>query len=171
MITYASVEKKRENMGIFGDLLQGVVIETRVRSWTGQYFYSDAIHHDYKKDPTSIIVEPLLNKLAGMNVIGIAAGLSRMALAVIHSIGHLFAALLTFKMGHVVHVAKGACEFLRGFIEAIPFIGRKFAEVYYCHGEWWIIKIYNPDTPDTLDDFARKWGCFKQNRPSAYFSC
>lgn len=155
-------------MDLAVNLLQGIVVETRAESLTGHYFYSDRMHSD---EPTSIEIQPFLNQLSTINIIGIAAGIIRMALAIIHCIGHLFATILTFNKGHLFHVAKGGCEFLRGFIEAIPFIGRIFANVYYHHGEWWIIKIYNPMRPDTLDEYANNWDSFKENRPSAYFVC
>lgn len=153
-------------MQLINDLMQGIVVETNVPALMGSWFYSDRM---YDPTPTSIEIQTPLNKLSTVKIIGIAAGITRMALAVIHSIGHLFAALITFKKGHAWHAAKGACEFLRGFIEAIPFIGRRFANFYYREGDWWIIKIYNPEKPDTLDEYADNWSSLKTNRPTAYF--
>ncbi|NGX60531.1 MAG: hypothetical protein KR126chlam3_01707 [Chlamydiae bacterium] len=150
-------------MPSIGDLCKGIVVETRTQSWTGPYFYSDKEHTgiDYYNGP-------LLNELSRVFIIGIAAGITRMALAVIHCVGHLFMAVVTLSKGHSFHVAKGGCEFLRGLIEAIPFAGRKFANLYFEHGEWWIIKIYNPDDPDSLDRYADHWKGLRKNRPTAY---
>lgn len=159
-------------MQLVNDLMRGIVIETRTWSCTGHALYSDQFHQEFDKShelPTWAGRQPFLNKLSTYDVIGILAGLSRMALAIIHSIGHLFAALFTWNKGHCMHAAKGACEFLRGSIEAIPFLGRSFAKRYYYEGEWWMIKIYNPNCPDTLDQYTNKWASLKQNRPSAYF--
>jgi len=57
---------------------------------------------------------------------------------------------------------------LRGFIESLPIAGRLFAKNYYHSGDWWMIKLYNPDHPDTLDRFANLWQDLRQNRPTAY---
>lgn len=158
------------------DVLRGVVVESRTKSWTGDLFYSDKSFprervRNEDCDPhevaTIVIHLPGLNDLSRVPVIGIAAGVTRMALAVIHTLGHTFAALVTFDKGHCYHAAKGACEFLRGSIEAIPFAGRAFSESYK-DGLWWILKIYNPDAPDSLDLHAGRWSYFKQSRPSAY---
>jgi hypothetical protein len=91
-----------------------------------------------------------------------------MALAVIHSIGHLFAAILTLDKGHCYHAGKGGCEFLRGAIEATPFLGRRFANTYYENGLWWMLKIYNPNRPDSLDRHTGKWSHLKEVRPGGY---
>ncbi len=145
------------------DLLQGIVIETTTRkSWTGDLIYSDR-RHDQDGIPTYG-----LNELATQPIIGRAGGILRMALSVIHSLGHLFMALVTWNKGHCVHAAKGACEFLRGLIEAIPFLGTKFAREYGAAGEWWIIKIYNPQAPDSLDHYTNFWRSLRENRPTAY---
>jgi len=160
-------------MGI-SDLVQGIVIETRTKPWLGNCFYSDKIHYDLfddsRVDSTLLVKEPFLNELARRPIIGIAAGIIRMALAIIHTVGHLLAALATFDKGHCYHAAKGGCEFLRGFIESLPIAGRVFSKYYYQAGEWWMIKIYNPDDTDTLDRFAGLWQNFRQNRPTAYIT-
>lgn len=162
-------------MGLVSNLLGGVVVESRTKSWTGNLFYSDRTFKnnrvmDERDDVASRIefdLQSPLNELSKVPVIGIATGVSRMALAVIHTIGHTLAALVTFDKGHCYHAAKGACEFLRGSIEAIPFAGRAFSESYK-DGLWWILKIYNPDAPDSLDLHTGRWSYFKQSRPSAY---
>ncbi len=154
-------------MPSIGDLLQGIVVETKTKSFSGAFLYSDKIHYD-EHNIVTIEHQPWLNELAKIPVIGIAAGVTRMALALIHTVGHLLAAVVTFDKGHLIHAAKGGCEFLRGFIEAIPIAGRYFANNYYRDGEWWIIKIYNPDAPDSLDRYAGNWQHFKQERPSGY---
>lgn len=149
------------------DILQGVVVETRTTSLTGPLFYSDR-KHEYYEYNTFSYPQSFLNSLSTIPVIGMLAGITRMVLAVIHTVGHLFAALITINKGHCYHALKGGCEFLRGFIEAIPLLGRKFAQDYCRSGQWWIIKIYNPDAPDSLDEYANFWNNLKQNRPSGY---
>lgn len=155
------------------ELVQGIVVETRTKTWLGSYFYSDRIYLDMERDieglPHTIInVQHPLNEMSRMTLIGISAGIIRMALSIIHSIGHLLAAIFTFDKGHLVHAAKGGCEFLRGLIEATPFVGRAFANYYGSHGYWWIIKIYNPASPDSLDRHMNHWRDFRENRPTGY---
>lgn len=153
-------------MEVAFNLLQGIVAETSTGSWSGYLLYSDPFY----RENGSIKTQPFLNKMATKNVIGIAVGIFRMALAIIHAVGHLFVALVTFNKGHVFHAAKGGCEFLKGFIEAIPFIGRAFAHIYYDNGVlWWMIKIYNPEQPDAVDKMRHEWESFREYRPSAYF--
>ena len=154
-------------MSSVSDLLKGVVVETRTQSLTGPLFYSDTTFPGADEFVTIHFQHPL-NELSTWYVVGIAAGVARMGLATIHMLGHSFAALVTFDKGHCYHVAKGACEFLRGSIEAIPVIGRLFARIYYNDGLWWMIKIYNPDAPDSLDLHASRWSHFKQARPTGY---
>lgn len=158
---------------LVSDLLRGIVVETRAESYTGSLFYSDKIiYSDYSdKDnwqQRQFITQPFLNELSKIWVIGIAAGVIRMALAAIHIVGHLFAALFTLDKGHLYHAAKGGCEFLRGFIESLPFIGRMFAQGYVQNGIWWMIKIYNPDKPDSLDLEQDRWQDFRSFRPTGY---
>ncbi len=153
-----------------GDLLRGSVVETTRKSWTGPLFYSDAKSvHDtsFTTDSPELTT---LNLLALYPIVGIAAGVLRMILATIHCIGHLLlAAFLKHNKGHLYHAAKGGCEFLRGFIEALPIAGRIFSW-YYCQnkGYWWMIKIYNPQNPDYLDSHMHNWQDFAKNRPTAY---
>lgn len=156
----------------FGDLLSGIVIETRTKSWLGPYFYSDQIYDTRDIDDPSRTwadgYQSPLNELSRVSVIGIAAGIARMALAVIHTLGHLLAAPLTLNFGHFYHAAKGGAEFLRGAIEAIPFVGRWFAGWFVVNGRWWMIKIYNPESPDSLDRASNLWRSLKELRPTGY---
>lgn len=141
-------------------LLHGMVWETKVESLTAKYLYSDFATGLGEKDST-------LNNLVKIPILGIAFGVARVALGAIHTLGHLFAALLTLKKGHLFHASKGAAEMLRGLIEAIPIFGRIFANSYnatpaydYYHEgsrSWWMIKIYNPDKPDGLDEWMSNW--------------
>jgi hypothetical protein len=156
-------------MPTISDLFQGVVVETKAKSLMGPLFYSDKSYEEsFDCYGNTFISQPWLNDLAKYPVIGIAAGVMRMALAIIHSIGHLLAALITFDKGHCFHAAKGGCEFLRGLIEAIPLVGRAFANFYSRYGNWWILKIYNPNAPDSLDHHLNLWDSIKHNRPSGY---
>lgn len=156
-------------------LLNGIVVETTVQSYTGNILYSDFSEipgSDNSKNKNS-----LLNKCAKIPFVGIAAGIVRMALGIIHTLGHLFAALVTCKKGHLYHAAKGLCEILRGSIEAIPVAGRIFANLYtpaqiqylYQPGweegrrTWWMIKMYNPEKPDGLDAYMHNWANFPRD--------
>lgn len=139
-------------------LLHGMVWETNVESFTGKYLYSDFAIGKAKKDTA-------LNNLVQIPLIGIAAGITRVALGLIHTVGHLLGALFTFKKGHLFHASKGACEILRGIIETIPVIGRLFANQYNSSEDgnarsWWMIKIYNPKKPDGLDKWMDNWSDF-----------
>jgi hypothetical protein len=144
-------------------LLHGMVIETDVESLTGNYLYSDFATGKGEKDST-------LNSMVQFPVVGIAAGVARVALGIVHTLGHLFAALLTLKKGHLFHASKGACEILRGAIETIPIIGRIFANLFNStiacddldegNRSWWMIKIYNPNKPDGLDKWMDNWSNF-----------
>jgi len=154
-------------MSSVSDLLKGIVVESRTQSWTGPLFYGDKTYLGEHEFVTMHLQHPL-NELSTWYVVGIAAGVTRMGLAAIHMVGHSFAALVTFDKGHCYHIAKGACEFLRGFIEAVPVAGRIFARSYYEDGFWWIIKIYNPDAPDSLDRHNGCWNRFRQMRPTGY---
>jgi len=146
-------------------LLHGMVFETNVKSFTGPLLYSDRVCH-YDPDKCK---NPPLNIAAEVPLIGIAAGVSRTALSVIHTIGHLSAALFTFKKGHLFHAAKGCCEGIRGVIETMPIIGRIFANLYNLDTMqynlrpsrcWWMIKIYNPEKPDSMDRMENNWRSF-----------
>ncbi len=152
------------------DLLQGIVVETKTTSLMGDFLYSDKYHPECESNrPIHIgTFGHLLNTLSSKPIIGIAVGVTRMALAAIHTVSQLFSTVVTWDKGHLVHAAKGSCEFLRGLIESIPIAGRLFANHYVKHGEWWIIKIYNPDAPDSLDNFAGRWKSFKKDRTTGY---
>ncbi|KAF3361460.1 hypothetical protein PHSC3_001834 [Chlamydiales bacterium STE3] len=143
-------------------LLHGMVMETKVESFTGKYLYSDFATGKAEKDTT-------LNTLTKVPFIGIVAGIARVALGIIHTVGHLLGALFTFDKGHLFHASKGMCEILRGFIETLPIIGRIFANS--CNSapindcgmgdrSWWMIKIYNPEKPDGLDQWMDNWSDF-----------
>ncbi len=151
------------------DLLHGIVIETHVESYTGKILYSDyARGRGGEKDS-------ILNVCTKIPFIGIGAGLVRILLGIIHSVGHLLAAIFTQKKGHLFHTAKGVCEILRGSIETVPIVGRIFANVYNNSfglppldfdnigvRSWWMIKIYNPEKPDGLDHWMHNWIEFPQ---------
>lgn len=147
-------------------LLHGMVWETDVESFTGKYLYSDFATGKAEKDCT-------LNTLVKIPFVGIAAGVARVALGIIHTVGHLLGALFTFKKGHLFHASKGACEILRGVIESLPIIGRIFANTYNFVPfydpdgvrTWWMIKIYNPNKPDGLDQWMDNWSTF----PKCYY--
>jgi hypothetical protein len=148
-------------------LLIGMVVENRTPSWTGQYLYSDFAMQDGVVQKNS-----MLNNLSQIPFVGILAGIGRMALGIIHSIGHLFAYLLKQDKGHLYHAAKGGCEILRGGIEAIPVIGRIFSWLYMIPSSdtrcWWMLKMYNPDSPDGLDRFMNQWNDWKVKAPQLY---
>lgn len=143
-------------------LLVGIVVETTVNSYTGNVLYSDYATGLGEKNS-------FLNKCAKVPIIGIVAGVLRIVLGIIHTLGHLFAALFTQKRGHLYHAAKGLCEILRGSIEALPIMGRVFANLYnsspalYSQNweeggrSWWMIKMYNPEKPDGLDKWMNLW--------------
>ncbi len=158
-------------MSLILELTRGIVVQTDTTSLLGPLFYSDRTYEMFENSLTGEREEahPLLNQLSRVSVLGRGAGIIRMVLAVIHSVGHLIAALITFNKGHCFHAAKGGCEFLRGLIESIPFLGYNFADEYCTDGLWWMIKIYNPERPDGLDIAQGKWVHFKEARgPGAY---
>lgn len=157
------------------DLLAGIVVQTRTPTILGDLFYSDRIFlaHAYDEgglDHAKPIYrsETVLNSWAKIPILGRLAGITRMALAVIHTVGHLLCAVFTLSKGHCFHAAKGACEFLRGAIETIPIVGLFFADIYSETGLWWMIKIYNPAQPDTLDREMGLWQGFRQARQTGY---
>lgn len=154
-----------------------IIMETDVGSITGKYLYSDYGHqksYDSEDNLQEIkIHESKLNKFAKIPLIGRMAGIMRIALGAIHIIAHLFAAIVTFKKGHLFHVSKGMCEILRGVIETIPIIGCLFAiyfvpdfepsqsskqkqQMYISYNSF-IIKIYHPHKKDLLDDIVGDW--------------
>ncbi|KKK67694.1 hypothetical protein LCGC14_2951500 [marine sediment metagenome] len=150
----------------FSDLLQGIVIETKLPSWSGKILYSDTEHDLLGR----LQVEYSdLDHIASVPIVGVVAGITRVALAVLHMVNHTFALIFTLDSRHCIHLAKGGCEFLKGLIQSIPIAGHLFTRSWMKNkGEWWIIKIYNPNDSDTLDAHANFWRQLKQNRPNAY---
>jgi hypothetical protein len=137
-----------------------VVVETTIESWTGPFLYSDYSTENGQADyPRFYAQDSLLNKAVRLPFVGIFAGITRVALGIIHSFGHLIAASLTFKKGHLFHALKGGCETVRGLIEFLPIIGRLFAYSMSTFsleedGEgrrWWMMKIFNPRKIDGID--------------------
>jgi hypothetical protein len=144
--------------------LSRYIVETDVNSWTGPYLYSDFAYQQNQQNVPSVVMDSTLNKWARQPIIGIIAGIARMALAIIHTIGHLLAAGVTLQQGHLYHALKGCCEFLRGVIEATPIVGRVFSHYYSsipangnAERSWWIMKIFNPQHPDALDQIMHAW--------------
>lgn len=146
-------------------LLHGMVWETNVESLTGKYLYSDFASGLRAEKNT------ILNSLTQVPFVGIVAGVARVTLGIIHTLGHLLGALFTLKKGHLFHAAKGTCEILRGMIETIPIAGRIFANLYIpsmcsCSENsyrcWWMIKIYNAEKPDGLDAWMNNWEMFPE---------
>lgn len=137
-----------------------MILRTNCDAWTGNIIYSDSSF--YTGDHWGEISEerrPALNHLAAVPVVGILAGGIRIALAIIHILGHSLAALVLWDRGHLPHVIKGGAELVRGVIEVIPVIGRLFSWVYDAqepwighncgmHNEWqhtfFLVKIYVP---------------------------
>jgi hypothetical protein len=161
-----SLPKKEEQMAVSA-LLVGVVVENRTPSCTGSYLYSDFVRKDGIIQKNS-----LLNNLSQIPFVGILAGIARIALGIIHTLGHLLTYLIEQDRGHLYHAAKGGCEILRGGIEAIPLIGRIFAWAFMAPFKdircWWMLKMYNPDSPDGLDCYMEKWDHWKRDNPQLY---
>lgn len=154
-----------------------VILTTTRESITGPFLYSDYYGEEiFDRGQKNIYQTTFLNEFACLPVVGRLAGLIRMALAVIHIIGHCFAMLGTLDKGHLFHAAKGACEFARGAIEIIPIIGFIFSMnttsiypldfrsicYYDCDldrdpkttGFFFLIKIYNPRHADLVDRYC-----------------
>ena len=149
---------------IVSGLLRGMVVETNTGSFTGKYLYSDFAHYPAGIGEINTSKDSKLNRLAKIPFVGIVAGVARVGLGAIHTVGHLFAALFTLKKGHLFHASKGLCEMLRGTFEAIPIAGRIFTNIYSSAPDpyigtcsWWMIKIYNPEKPDGLDRWMNNW--------------
>ena len=196
---------------LVSNLLRGMVVQTDKESWTGKYIYSDFYYEAVRdevfwRSPTSdtsyyrqmedsghvihydmlglaaICQNSTLNEMAKIPILGIAAGVIRSALSVIHILAHLFVAFAKRERGHVYHALKGGCEFIRGIIESLPIIGRIFSYIYckkisyffsstmreFKTHSWWILKIYNPNKPDLLDRYANNWQYFRNTRPNAF---
>ncbi len=111
-------------------------LTSKTTSWTGPYLYQPNATQ-LVKDAQQGFDKAIFNKgnilAVGAQVpcIGSLAGVTRMALAVIHCIGHLVAAAMTCDSGHLYHTLRGTISFAQGAIESIPFIGRIFAIVHF----------------------------------------
>jgi hypothetical protein len=148
-------------------------VASSCNSWTGKYLYSDSIVQmncecglTNPYDDTGV---SSLNKLVRTPIVGRLAGISRIALAIIHIIGHTLAGIITQNRDHFIHVAKGCLELVRAAIESTPILGLIFSikydghfeffpshgsrSVYFddfhtCNSEehvrFWIMKIYHP---------------------------
>lgn len=135
--------------------IYGIVVESNTKSWTGPYLYSD-----YAVLGGVIRKNTKLNELVKNPVLGNFAGIARIALGIIHTIGHLFAFLFSFNRGHLFHSLKGICEIVRGVIETIPIVGQLFSYRLmpeFDGSSWWLIKIYNPMNLDGLDIVRHYW--------------
>ncbi|NDB84622.1 MAG: hypothetical protein EB127_18250 [Alphaproteobacteria bacterium] len=158
------------------------VYTTRVTSFTGPWLYSDWGYRidDFQQKEKQ---DTKLNRFARIPMVGIVAGIVRIALGVIHTIGHLLAALVNLDKGHLLHAGKGGCELLRGIIESIPIIGRIFANAYspdidmyyasskdqrYCHSLW-LMKIKDPQNLDIVDYSLQKNDQNRVNNSSREF--
>jgi len=150
-------------------LLAGIVVESKVPSAIGEYLYSDfAIQNGI------VLKNCALNNLAQIPFLGFVAGVARIALATIHTVGHLigYASTNLREIGHLYHAGKGVSEAIRGVIEAIPVVGLLFAWIYNPPirdgRSWWMIKMYNPDKPDGLDRYMQGWHNWKNDVPQLY---
>lgn len=138
-----------------GSYVNDNIVTTEVESFTGPYLYSDYACIETQNGEQ--VQTTTLNELSKKPVIGILAGITRVAFAIIHSAIHLVQALFTQEKGHLYHAAKGGCEIVRGLIDSIPILGRfiaanKYSPISgYATGNWTIMKIYNPAKPDLLD--------------------
>lgn len=100
---------------------------TTTKSLTGNILYSDAHACDKQCEKSKM---PILNTLAEVPIFGRLIAIARIALSIIHVIGHITAALVYWNICHLYHVIKGLAEFLRGLIEIIPLIGMIFSLLY-----------------------------------------
>lgn len=161
-------------VSIFSNLANGIVVENTLHSWTGDLLYSDTGYDQFQ----SIYPQnSVLDHLASKPFIGILGGIIRVALAAFHILVHTLSLIFTFDFRHFMHIAKGGCELLKGIIQSIPIIGHWFSHswLHEWKGAWWMIKIYNPNKPDSLDEYSRNfdphqdyWNALKTSRPSAY---
>ena len=158
-----------------------VNLETTCTSWTGKFLYSDTYEYagnpyDRTDDDKDKRVLPALNIFEAIPFVGVAGGLVRMALAIIHMIGHAIAACVCWNKGHLYHAAKGGTELLRGFIAAIPLFGVKFVweqdGIWKCpptrnssyeHKNAFLIRIKNPNQVGRIDE------CLEARRDVARF--
>lgn len=108
-------------------------LTANTNSCLGPYIYAPDYSEQMQKGFADVIFHKgnLLAVGAQIPLIGSLAGITRMALAVIHSVGHLFAAGVRCEIGHLYHTLRGGCAFFQGLIESIPFFGRIFAIVHF----------------------------------------
>ncbi len=130
------------------------ILETSVSSKTGPYLYSDWSWHD-----TDMMGDTCLNTFCQIPFIGSLGGICRIVLAIIHTINHLFMAMVTLEKGHLFHAAKGVCELLHGCIETIPIIGQIFDCCFSCDQRnptapyssgYFILSISDPEHPSWI---------------------
>lgn len=148
------------------------VFQTTCSSITGKVLYSDTYVSRYFEEDTIEDI-PLLNRVTAIPVIGHLGALLRIVLSILHMIGHSLAAVIFRDSGHLAHVAKGGAELLRGIIEFIPIGGRIFVWGYDTRdcstglvpqyfkvevGRYFLIKIYNPNEPDRVDQYLTRKG-------------
>jgi hypothetical protein len=160
----------------------GLIFETKCLSFTGYFIYSDTyavVPSKQKTDAPTEMMIPVLNQWAAIPILGILAGITRVALAAIHILGHLLATLVYRNKGHLMHAAKGVAELLRGAIEAVPFLGRGFVWLFDAPGinrfrayrknneplvcfAFFLIKIRNPRHLDYVDHAMLGRSSYKQ---------
>ena len=110
------------------------IINTNTVSWTGSILYSDAHEVNANREGYStkrVVKQSFLNNWAMVPVLGIGAGAFRVVLAIIHTLGHLAAAVIQQNLEHTSHAMKGCAELLRGLIEMVPIAGRVFSWKQY----------------------------------------
>lgn len=145
--------------------------QCRTESFTGRLLYSDYYAEVESHDSVGRIT--FLSRIATIPFLGIAAGVMRVALAMLHGIIHSCKMIFSHgrRKDHLVHVIKGAAEALRGVFEAVPIVGRLFAiwmtpigtlSSFLCYGcpgcrGWkrsysvFLIKLYHPEKLDEID--------------------
>lgn len=109
-------------------MIAPAVYQTPIKSFSGQYLYSDQSWSNQPsvQDPKILqlnVQTTTLNKIAAMPIFGFFAGVTRLVLSILHTLGHLFLAAKTRDHGHLYHALKGCCEMLHGLIEMIPIVG------------------------------------------------
>lgn len=142
-----------------------MILSAQCQSLTGELLYSDTFcYYPFRDDDEppaeTIKIYPIINRIEAIPFFGPLGGAFRLVLAIIHMIGHAVACLIYRNKEHLIHVAKGATEALRGIIAMIPIVGRIFVWFNdlvsgglfgFSHRSFFIIKIYRPDCPDYID--------------------
>ncbi len=152
----------------------GFVVATDVESFTGPYLYSDYAFYISASTTQGREQTTILNEISKAPFIGILAAITRIALAIVHIIVHSIQGLVSQEKGHFYHAAKGVCEIYRGLIDAIPIFGRIYSVCKYSSisgdtdnrgilDHWTIMKIYNPNKPDLVDEVNNFWRDPKPN--------